>query len=293
MINWRTLSKIAVAAVLGTAVVSACSSAPASPAPTGPAQRVAGGVHNVVLVHGAYADGSSWLDVIERLQAAGMHVTSVQNPLTSVADDVAATQRALALQDGPTILVGHSYGGTVISQAGDAPNVVGLVYIAARAPDAGEDYTALAARFPTPPANAGLVKSGGFEQLSQDAFLADFAGGVPRSRARALYAAQGPISTSLFSGRTTVAAWRNKPTWYAISTQDKTASPELERFLANRMKATTVELNTSHLSIVTQPDAVTKLILDAAASSAALHTSPTTPGQPKTGSPDSDLPRIK
>jgi pimeloyl-ACP methyl ester carboxylesterase len=249
-------------------------------------------VHNVVLVHGAYADGSSWLDVIERLQAAGMHVTSVQNSLTSVADDVAATQRALALQDGPTILVGHSYGGTVISQAGDAPNVVGLVYIAARAPDAGEDYTALAARFPTPPANAGLVKSGGFEQLSQDAFLTDFAGGVPRSRALALYAAQGPISTSLFSGRTTVAAWKNKPAWYAISTQDKTASPELERFLANRMKATTVELNTSHLSIVTQPDAVTKLILDAAAASAP-HTSPTSPGQPKTGSSDSDLPRIK
>jgi hypothetical protein len=132
------------------------------------------------------------------------------------------------------------------------------VYIAARAPDAGEDHPALAARFPTPPANAGLVKSGTFEQLSQDAFLTDFAGGVPRSRALGLYAAQGPISTSLFSDRTTVAAWRNKPTWYAVSTQDRTASPELERFLANRMKATTVELNTSHLSIVTQPDAVTK-----------------------------------
>ena len=292
MFNWRTLSKSAVAAGLATAMLSACSSVSASPAPTAPAQQIRG-VHNVVLVHGAYADGSSWSDVTERLQAAGMHVTSVQNPLTSLADDVAATQRALAQQDGPTILVGHSYAGTVISQAGNAPNVVGLVYIAARAPDAGEDYTALAARFPTPPANAGLVKSGGFEQLSQDAFLADFAGGVPRSRARALYAAQGPISTSLFSGRTTVAAWRNKPTWYAISTQDKTASPELERFLANRMKATTVELNTSHLSIVTQPDAVTKLILDAAAASAAPHPSPSTPGQPKTGSSDSDLPRIK
>jgi pimeloyl-ACP methyl ester carboxylesterase len=283
MVNWRALSKIAVAAGLTTALLSACSSAPASPAPTAPAQQVAGSVHNVVLVHGAYADGSSWTDVIERLQAAGMHVTSVQNPLTSVADDVAATQRALALQDGPTILVGHSYGGTVISQAGDATNVVGLVYIAARAPDAGEDYTALAARFPTPPANAGLVKSGGFEQLSQDAFLTDFAGDMPRSRALALYAAQGPISTSLFAGRTTVAAWKNKATWYAISTQDKTTSPELEHFLANRMKATTVELNTSHLSIVTQPDAVAKLILDAAAASHATHTPPSTSGQSKTG----------
>jgi pimeloyl-ACP methyl ester carboxylesterase len=116
---------------------------------------------------------------------------------------------------------------------------------------------------------------------------------VPRSRALALYAAQGPISTSLFSDRTTVAAWRNKPTWYAISTQDKTASPELERFVANRMKATTVELNTSHLSIVTQPDAVTKLILDAAAASAAPHTAPSTPGQPQPVSPGSDLPQVK
>jgi pimeloyl-ACP methyl ester carboxylesterase len=282
MVNWPTPSKIAVGAVLATALLSASSSAPGSPAPIGPAQQVAGGVHNVVLVHGAYADGSSWSDVIERLQAAGMHVTSVQNPLTSLADDVAATQRALALQDGPTILVGHSYGGTVISQAGDAPNVVGLVYIAARAPDAGEDYTALAARFPTPPANAGLVTSGSFEQLSEDAFLTDFAGGVPRRRARALYAAQGPISTSLFSGRTTVAAWRDKPTWYAISTQDRTASPELEHFLANRMKATTVELNTSHLSIVTQPDAVTKLILDAAGACASPHTFADHPRSAKT-----------
>src|SRR5437667_7016925 len=174
---------------------------------------------NVVLVHGAYADGSCWSEVIGRLLRVGLKATAVQNPLTSLADDVAGTRRILALQDGPTVLVGHSWAGTVISEAGVDPKVSALVYVAARAPDTGEDYAALAAKFPTPPANAGLVKSGGFEQLSQDAFLADFAGGVPRSRARALYAAQGPISTSLFSGRTTVAAWRNKPTWYAISTQ--------------------------------------------------------------------------
>src|SRR5467141_5235635 len=156
---------------------------------------------NVVLVHGAYADGSCWSEVIGRLQLAGLNATAVQNPLTSLADDVAATRRILALQDGPTVLAAHSWAGTVISETGVDPKVSALVYVAARAPDAGEDYTALAARFPTPPANAGLVKSGGFEQLSEDAFLTDFAGGVPRSRARALYAAQGPISTSLFSGR--------------------------------------------------------------------------------------------
>jgi pimeloyl-ACP methyl ester carboxylesterase len=264
MVNWRTFSKVVLAVGFATGLLSACSSAQGSSRQAG---KVAGGLHNVVLVHGSYADGSSWSDVIERLQAAGMKVTSVQNPLTSLADDVAATQRALALQDGPTILVGHSYAGTVISQAGEAPNVVGLVYVAARAPDAGEDFTALAARFPTPPASAGLVKSGGFEQLSQNAFLNDFAGGVPRARASALYAAQGPISTSLFSERTTVAAWRTKPTWYAISKQDRTISPELERFLAQRMKARTVELDSSHLSMVRQPDAITKLILDAAAAS--------------------------
>src|ERR1700716_2167168 len=176
-----------------------------------------------------------------------------QNPLTSLADDVASTRRILALQDGPTVLVGHSWAGTVISEAGVDPKVSALVYIAARAPDAGEDYTALAARFPTPPATAGLVKSGGFEQLSQDAFLNDFAGGVPRDRALALYAAQGPISTSLFSGRTTVAAWRSKPTWYAISKHDRTTSPELERFLAKRMNAKTIEVDSGHLSLITHP----------------------------------------
>jgi pimeloyl-ACP methyl ester carboxylesterase len=120
---------------------------------------------NVVLVHGAYADGSCWSEVIGRLQLAGLNATAVQNPLTSLADDVAATRRILALQDGPTVLVGHSWAGTVISEAGVDPKVSALVYVAARAPDAGEDYTALAAKFPAPAASAGLVKSGGFAQL--------------------------------------------------------------------------------------------------------------------------------
>jgi pimeloyl-ACP methyl ester carboxylesterase len=222
-------------------------------------------VRNVVLVHGAYADGSSWADVIERLQAAGLNVTSVQNPLTSLADDVAATKRALALQDGPTILAAHSWGGTVISEAGLSPNVAGLVYVAARAPDAGEDYAALAARFPPPPANAGLVGSDGFKQLSRTAFLRDFAGDVPEKRALGLYAVQGRISDALFTGKTTVAAWRHKPTWYAISRNDRTTSPDLERFLAARMGARTRELDSSHLSIVSHPAEITQLILDAAA----------------------------
>jgi pimeloyl-ACP methyl ester carboxylesterase len=224
-------------------------------------------VRNVVLVHGAYADGSCWSDVIGRLQAAGLRPTAVQNPLTSLADDVAATRRILALQDGPTVLVGHSWGGTVISEAGVDPKVSALVYVAARAPDAGEDFTALAAKFPKPPASAGLVTSRGFAQLSEKAFLNDFAGDVDRAKARVLYAVQGRISATLFQGRTTVAAWRSKPSWYQVSKLDRSIAPELERFLAQRMKARTIELESSHLSPVSQPKEIADLILGAALNS--------------------------
>ncbi len=218
---------------------------------------------SVVLVHGAYADGSSWSEVIERLQRAGLAAAAVQNPLTSLADDVALTRRILALQDGPVVLAGHSFAGTVITEAGTAPNVVGLVYVAARAPDAGEDYAALSQRFPAPPANAGLVYAAGFGGLTEDAFRSDFANGVDPVRARVLYAAQGRVSEGLFREKTTVAAWRSKPSWYAVSRQDRTTSPELERFLARRMGATTVEIDSGHLSLITHPDEVTQLILDA------------------------------
>ena len=219
---------------------------------------------NVVLVHGAYADGSCWSEVIARLQRTGLNATAVQNPLTSLADDVAATRRILALQDGPTVLVGHSWAGTVISEAGIDPKVSALVYVAARAPDAGEDYGALAAKFPTPPASAGLVKSGGFAQLSEEAFVRDFAGDLDPAKARVLYAIQGRISDTLFASRTTQAAWRSKPTWYAVSTNDRTTSPDLERFLANRMKAKTIELASSHLSMLSHPQEIANLILQAA-----------------------------
>ena len=217
----------------------------------------------VVLVHGAYADGSSWSEVIERLQGAGLAAAAVQNPLTSLADDVAHTRRILALHDGPVILAGHSFAGTVITQAGIDPRVAGLVYIAARAPDAGEDFAALAQTFPAPPASAGLVYTDGFGALTEDAFLNDFANGVDPVRARVLYAVQGRVSESLFRERTTAAAWRSKPSWYAISRQDRTISPELQRFLAKRMHATTVEIDSGHLSLITHPQEVTQLILSA------------------------------
>jgi pimeloyl-ACP methyl ester carboxylesterase len=219
---------------------------------------------NVVLVHGLYADGSSWVDVIPYLQRAGLNVTAVQNPLTSLADDVAATRRVLESQDGPTVLVGHSFAGTIISEAGNDPKVSALVYVAARAPDAGEDFGALAAKYPKPPASAGVVKKDGFFWLSEGAFLRDFAGDVDPSKARALYAVQGRGADALPNTKTTTAAWRVKPTWYQVSTEDRTINPELERFLAKRMNATTIELSSSHVSLVSHPKEIADLILRAA-----------------------------
>jgi pimeloyl-ACP methyl ester carboxylesterase len=227
--------------------------------------HAAGGVRNIVLVHGLYADGSSWSACILRLQAVGMNVTAVQNHLISFDDDVASTRRALAMQDGPALLCAHSYGGMVITEAGVAPNVTGLVYIAARAPDAGEDYPALAKRFPAPPASSGLVTVDGFSQLNQDAFLNDFANGVDPITARELYAVQAPNAATLSpTARTTVAAWRVKPSWYAVSKQDRTIDPDLERFMAKRMKATTIEIDAGHLSLVSHAPEVSALILQAA-----------------------------
>ncbi|HUB22638.1 MAG TPA: alpha/beta hydrolase [Streptosporangiaceae bacterium] len=218
---------------------------------------------SVVLVHGAYADGSSWSEVIKRLHGAGITATAVQNPLSSLADDVAHTRRVLALQPGPVVLVAHSFGGTVITEAGTHPAVAALVYVAARAPDAGEDYAALAGRFPAPPASAGLVYADGFGALTEDAFLHDFANGVEPDLARVLYAVQGRVSDTLFRDRTTAAAWRSRPAWYAVSRQDRTISPDLQRLMARRMEATTIEIEAGHLSLVTHPEEVTQLIRSA------------------------------
>jgi len=219
---------------------------------------------NVVLVHGLYADASCWIDVIPYLQNAGLNVTAVQNPLTSLADAAAATRRILALQKGLTVLVGHSFAGTIISETGNDPNVSALVYVAARAPDAGEDFAALAAKFPKPPASAGVVRADGFFWLGEEAFLKDFAGDLAPARARALFAVQGQVASALVTERTTTAAWRSKPSWYQVSTLDRTINPDLERFLAKRMKATTIELDSSHLSLLSHPREVSDLILQAA-----------------------------
>jgi len=219
---------------------------------------------NVVLVHGLFADGSCWTEVIARLQAAGVNATAVQNPLTTLPEAVASAQRVLARQDGPTVLVGHSFSGMIVTEAGMHPNVSALVYVAARAPDAGEDYTALAKKYPTPPASAGIIFDGDEGRLSEEAFLRDFAGDLPEAKAKVLYAVQEPFQKVLLTGRTTQAAWRSKPSFYAVSIEDRTINPDLERFMAKRMGAKTIELKASHLSLISHPDEITSLILEAA-----------------------------
>ena len=218
----------------------------------------------MVLVHGAWADGSSWNKVIPLLQAAGLHVTSVQNSLTSLKDAAVDARRALALQDGPTVLVGHSWSGTLVSEVGTDPKVTALVFVAARAPDAGEDFTALQKTFPNTPVRAGVENNDGVTRLSEDAFLKYFANGIPRDQAEVLYAEQQPTAAALFGDRTTAAAWHTKPSFYAVSKDDQTISPVFERFLAKRMKADTIELDAGHLSLVSEPRAIADLIIKAA-----------------------------
>jgi len=219
---------------------------------------------NVVLVHGLFADGSSWSEAIARLQAAGLNATSVQNPLTTLPEAVAAAEHVLARQDGPTVLVGHSFSGMIVTEAGMHPNVSALVYVAARAPDAGEDYAALAKTFPTPPASAGVIFDGDEGRLSEAAFLRDFAGDLPEAKAKILCAVQEPFQKALLTGKTTHAAWRSKPSFYAVSTEDRTINPDLERFMAKRMGAKTIEVKASHLALISHPDEIARLILEAA-----------------------------
>lgn len=219
---------------------------------------------NVVLVHGLFADGSCWSEVIPRLQAAGLNVTSVQNPLTTLEEAVASAQRVLARQEGPTVLVGHSFSGMIVTEAGVDPKISALVYVAARAPDVGEDYSALAKTYPTPPASAGIVFDEDEGRLTEMAFLKDFAGDLPKEKAEALFAVQQPFRKALLAGKTTQAARRSKPRFYAVSTEDRTINPDLQRFMAKRMDTRIVELRSGHLSLISHPQDVADLILEAA-----------------------------
>ena len=223
-------------------------------------------VKNIVLVHGAFADGSSWAKVIAILQAKGYNVTAVQNPLTSLADDVAATNRALALQKGPVILVGHSWAGAVITEAGVDPKVAGLVYVAAFAPDADEIIGELGKNYP-PAASfaAPIVDAKGFMTLSSETFVKDFALDLPPGEVRLLAATQTPIATSAFGGKVANVAWKTKPSWYIVATKDRAIDPDEERFFARRSKATTTELDASHVPMLSKPKDVSAVIIDAAA----------------------------
>ena len=236
--------------------------APKATAAKPPAAPITGPVRNVVLVHGAFVDGSSWNGVIAKLQQKGYHVSSVQNPLTSLADDVAATRRVLARQDGPTILVGHSWGGVVITEAGaNAPNVAGLVYVAAIAPDLHESTMDLMKRAaPAPAGQAITADSTGFLWLDRSKYHADFAADVPENLTRVLSAAQQPISARAFSETVSQVAWREKPSWYIVTTRDRAISPEVEQFMANRMGAKIVPISSSHLVPVSHAGAVADVI---------------------------------
>ena len=220
---------------------------------------------NVVFVHGLWADGSSWNAIIPTLLNEGYEVVSVQNPLTSLADDVAATNRVLSRLKGPTILVGHSWGGFVITAAGNHPNVSGLVYVAAMAPDEGETLGELSEKYPAP-ASLHLSVEDGFVWLSKEGVQQHFAADVPDSESALIYSTQGPAALALFGDKVTKPAWKNKPSWYILAKNDHTINPELERIMANRMGARLTELESSHVPMISQPEAVLKVIRDAASS---------------------------
>jgi pimeloyl-ACP methyl ester carboxylesterase len=221
---------------------------------------------NIVLVHGAFADGTSWSRVIPLLEAKGFKVTAVQIPLTSLAADVATTRRILAKQPGPTILVGHSYAGIVTTEAGTAPNVVGLVYVSSYGPAEGESHDDLVKRYPPPLGAAGIVLDGdGFLWIARDKFRETFAHDVDVPQALIMAAVQKPVAkVPCWSVPVSAAAWKSKPSWFLRSTDDHLINPDLQRFMAARMGATTVSVASSHASLVSHPLETANLITTAA-----------------------------
>jgi len=221
---------------------------------------------NVILVHGAWADGSCWSGVIERLQAQGFQVRAPQFPLSSLADDVARLRQVLEFQDGPTVVAGHSYGGQIMTALGDeAPNVVGLVYVAAFGLDEGESLGALLSGGPPTPSLAHMfTDSRGFGWLSEDDFVNHFAADVDPVWARMMYAVQQPLALTAFGDVMGVPAWKSLPSWYLVAQNDEAIPPDAERRFAARMGATTVEVPSSHVAMVSHPQEVTDLIEQAA-----------------------------
>src|SRR5262245_44121743 len=222
-------------------------------------------VKNIVLVHGAFADGSSWAKVIPILEARGFHVVAVQNPLTSLSDDVNATRRIIAMQDGPVILVGHSWGGAVISEVGDDPKAVGLVYVAAYAPDVGMSANDTSKPFgATPGQKAIQVDSQHFAWMSEEGILNSFADGLPMAERRLVLAVQGQIYGPMFDEKLTHAAWKSKPSWHVIATKDHTLSPAMEEAGAKKARGVAISLPTCHVAMLQEPQKVADVITEAA-----------------------------
>ena len=222
-------------------------------------------VKNIILVHGGFVDGSGWQGVYKALKKSGYAVTIVQNPTFSLADDVAVTKRALANQNGPAILVGHSYGGVVITEAGNDPKVVGLVYIAAFAPDKGESVSALI-KDPPPgaPVPPILPPQDGYLFLDKAKFASSFAADVSPDLAEFMADSQVPWGVEALSGAINQAAWKTKPSWYLVSTEDRMIPPDAQRAMSKRAGSTVVEVKGSHSVYVSQPQAVASLIEKAA-----------------------------
>jgi pimeloyl-ACP methyl ester carboxylesterase len=224
-------------------------------------------IKNVVLVHGAFVDGSGWQGVFKELKNNGYNVTIVQNPTTSLADDVTITKNAIAAMDGPVILVGHSYGGVIITEVGNDPKVKGLVYIAAFVPDAGESVQTLISN---PPAGAPhppiLPPQNGFLLMDQQKFPAAFAADVDKDTAELMAASQVPWGLSALVGSVTIPAWKNKPSWYLVTKNDKMIPPSAQHHMASRAGSHVTEVASSHSVYVSQTKAVSKLIEQAAQS---------------------------
>lgn len=255
------LATITSAATLAAPFPTAIGQTPMNDTSTLGAPRAAPApVRNIVLVHGAFADGSGWRGVHDRLTARGYRVSIVQNPLTSFADDVAATRRVLNRQDGPAILVGHSYGGSVITEAGVDPKVAGLVYVAAFAPEVGQSTLDQYAEIPPPPNFVPEEQPDGFAFLNAEKFRAGFAADMTEADAAFLRDSQVPIAMAALGAKVTVAAWKTKPSWYVVATEDGAIAPELLRRTARRIGASTTEVPGSHVVFATQPDAVAGVI---------------------------------
>ena len=225
------------------------------------------GIKNVVLVHGAWADGSCWSKVLPILWASGLHAVAVQNPLNSLADDAASTNRLINAQDGPVLLVGHSYGGVVITEAGLNPKVAGLVYVAAFAPDTGESGGGLASGYPPTPVFSQIQQVGdNFLMLSAKAVHEDFAQDLPEAEREMVLAVQGATNIGVLGTPITKAAWRERPNWFVVAEQDRAIQPQQEADSAKKMGAKVLSLQSSHLPMLSHPKEVAQLIIDAAAS---------------------------